>query len=63
MIKIYLVANRRGNHRYPLLATDTEVKRCLSIYQNNEMMILTHLSLQRLQYFRAQIPRVLLEGE
>ena len=50
------------------LATDTEVNSCFSIYKNSEIiqyknMILPHLFLQRLQHFRAQIPREWLGGE
>ena len=54
MVDIYRGVKWRG--KYPPLATDSEI-----IQHKN--MILTHLFLQRLQHFRAQIPRELLGGE
>ena len=48
-------------------ATATEMKSCVSVNLNTEItaqkMILSNLFLQRLQYFRAQVQRELLEGE
>lgn len=48
---IYRTAKRGG--KFPLLATGTEVNNTEII--ELKKMILTHLLLQRLQYFRAQL--------
>ena len=51
--------------KYPMLAINTEVNSCLkpchNITQNDDF--LTRLLLQRLQYYRAQIPREFLGSE
>ena len=36
VMDIYQAAQQRG--KYPLLATDTEVNSCFSIYQNSEII-------------------------
>ena len=62
MVDIYRIAKQRG--KYPPRLTDTEVSSCyrikISDITRKKKMILTHLFLQLLQYFRAQIPHALL---
>ena len=55
--------------KYPPLTTNTKVNSCFSVYESSEiiyhekMVLTTHLFLQWLQYFQAQIPRELLGDE